>query len=344
MPISDLTNTTWVINASVSQLPTNYYGDDINYNINNSTTTFKSITKVIQGGLTTEVAFRLSGSTGLGNLLCFYTSKAMTSYNAAIDSAGWYRRVSGTTASNLVLEKMTEPLMITITSGTKTTDADLIAWLEANAEQVVEPAAATFSSFKDISYNAATKALTINGASYTLAETAVGTSVAGGSFSQLTLTSEGVLTIDGVSITLPVYAPVPDHSIVDNTGGYILNNSAGYLITTERSTTLTAPTISLADTTLSIVDEDGRSMTYDIYVNDSFARNIEAVTGSTTTFDLENLGLGVGAHIIKAKAKASSLGDSNYSNEVTYTLAGDVILDQFTLPDNITDFEFIYDA
>jgi len=62
------------------------------------------------------------------------------------------------------------------------------------------------SSFKTISYNSSTKVLTINGVAYTLASTASGESVSCGSFGEVSLTSAGVLTINGIEITLPLYS------------------------------------------------------------------------------------------------------------------------------------------
>lgn len=139
MAVTDLTRTKWVLNASVSQLSDTYIGSGyIEYLINTSTVTYNGIAHSLAGNANVEVAFYLqAASTRRGNLYGFYTSKAMTGYNAAIVSAGWYRRVRGTTASSLVLEKMTGPLTISIVGGTKTTDATLIAWLEANATQIV---------------------------------------------------------------------------------------------------------------------------------------------------------------------------------------------------------------
>lgn len=94
---------------------------------------------------------------------------------------------------------------IEITGGTDATNSELITWLGSNATQIFD--GPTPTAFNTISYDSSTKVLYINGTPYSLDSSASGTTVTGNSFSQISLTSSGTLTIDGTEISLPIYTP-----------------------------------------------------------------------------------------------------------------------------------------
>lgn len=108
MPITDLTNTTWVINDAPTINPPRMYLQHINFTSNNIQFTQMFIGYIPE--LDNE------------NDIWFYSDTA--SYVQAYSSPNWSNQSYRT---------------ITITGGTDVTNANLISWLEANATQQTEP-------------------------------------------------------------------------------------------------------------------------------------------------------------------------------------------------------------
>ena len=211
--ITDLTGTKWLINDTFSTMPSGLpmdgeqgYNDILYINfISNS-----NIYSYIEWGDGDMIVYEYNG------VLLYNTQNSQT----IVWGGSWKNQVYRT---------------IEITGGTDATNSTLINWLLANATQIEPEVTPTPSSFSTLKYSSSTKTLTINGINYVLDSSASGNSAIGTSFSNISLTEEGVLTIDGVSINLPLYSEAPENSILTDDGTYLVDVNGDYITTTEIS-------------------------------------------------------------------------------------------------------------
>ena len=120
MPVNDLTNTTWLLNDTLNLSPLELEDDIANYTFDVSVSyTYDNVE--ISNGSGIEIGAELDYLFGEMDLNIWIDGNRI--YGSSYYS-GWYDYAGHT---------------ITITGGTDATNADLIAWLEANAVQQVSP-------------------------------------------------------------------------------------------------------------------------------------------------------------------------------------------------------------
>ena len=75
-------------------------------------------------------------------------------------------------------------------------------------------------------------------------------------------------------------------------------------------------------------DAVANATSYELYEKVGTSYNLKA-TASEINFNLDNLNFEAGDHVLVVKAKADGYEDSDYSNEVTYTVAEPVVTGNF---------------
>ena len=80
-------------------------------------------------------------------------------------------------------------------------------------------------------------------------------------------------------------------------------------------------------------DAVANATSYELYEKVGTSYNLKA-TASEINFNLDNLNFEAGYHVLVVKAKADGYEDSDYSNEVTYTVAEPVVTGNFLTTSN----------
>ena len=75
-------------------------------------------------------------------------------------------------------------------------------------------------------------------------------------------------------------------------------------------------------------DAVANATSYELYEKVETSYNLKA-TASEINFNLDNLNFEAGDHVLVVKAKADGYEDSDYSNEVTYTVAEPIVTGDF---------------
>lgn len=138
-------------------------------------------------------------------------------------------------------------------------------------------------------------------------------------------TSMSQLETQTITITANEGYLLPE-TIVVSGADYTWNSSNGVLVIsnptsnvnisiTGQQITLSAPTITIIENTLTITDTSGLATSYDILVDGAVQTTI-----SLTTFDMTILGLSGGTYSITVVAKADGYGDSVESNAISYVV------------------------
>lgn len=141
MPISDLTNTTWVLNSSVSwwssiDFSSKWFYIDFTSNNNNyNELDFDSFNGEDENGEFFQQYLVYRNNITHNDAYVFYEISPYTDEILHFNPYNYYNDAYRT---------------ITITGGTDATNTDLINWLSANAVQQITPTVNTTSSFSDI--------------------------------------------------------------------------------------------------------------------------------------------------------------------------------------------------
>ena len=85
-----------------------------------------------------------------------------------------------------------------------------------------------------------------------------------------------------------------------------------------KTSTLSAPTISVSDGYLLMTDTDGNATGFDLYIDGVYDQSIVKSTPSTN-LELSTLSISTGSHTLTVKATASGYQDSVASNSITYS-------------------------
>lgn len=182
--MTDLTNTKWLFNSSVSS--NDSWSVNFTFNSPQIVGVFNYIGRNLHWGDAFPDLVLKDSANQDTTYSVFYTSSALTSLSPVVDSAGWYLRGIGETSATFT--KLTNPPIIEITGGSDVTSSTLIELLQTNATQIIPKS--SFNSFK-LNNNV----LTFNGVDYTLNGTATITDTNLSSFKGISCTDNGDNTI-----------------------------------------------------------------------------------------------------------------------------------------------------